>query len=218
MSEDQCPICLEPLRQVVSATSSSRRSRTTSTCNDVDEEAKNANVAAANASSRIHRNSCGHSVHAHCLHSSIKAGNYVCPICRKPLKSSSEGDGDGGDINGGEGIDERLLKRYTRMLHVAKLPEAAVKQRMMVDGIPPRTIDAFFTGGMSREVAPEGVEDDDDDNPYSLASDSGAVRKYRKMLEMGIPEAAVRNKMSIAGCSTEDIDSFFITFYDGLEG
>ena len=158
MSEDQCSICLEPLRQIVSATSSSR----SRTCNDEDEEAKNVDDPGSNvAESRIHRNPCGHYFHAHCLHSSIKAGNYACPICRKPLKIGCEGDG--GDINGEEGIDKKLLKRYTRMLQVAKLPEAAVKQRMMVDGIPPRTIDAFFTGGMSREVAPEGVQDDDDD-------------------------------------------------------
>ena len=50
----------------------------------------------------------------------------------------------------------------------------------------------------------------------TMRRDDGAVRKYRKMLVMGIPEEAVRNKMSIAGCSTEDIDSFFSRFYDGL--
>ena len=214
MSEDQCSICLEPmlLQQQVLHSSSS--------CTN-DNDASAGNVHVPSPEGRIHRNPCGHCVHAHCLNSSIRAGNYCCPICRRPFRSGgSDGNGVGGSGIDGEGddADRKPLKRYTRMLQVARLPEAAVKQRMVVDGVPPRMIDAFFTGGMSREVAAAGGGDgDDDDGRSSLALGEVAERKYKKMVEIGIPEEAVRNKMSLAGCSADYIDSFFASFYGGLK-
>ena len=92
------------------------------------------------------------------------------------------------------------------MLH-QKLPIAAVRQRMEVDGISADVVDAFFTGGASTDV--QDVQD--------VVVDAPMVRdtsKFVKFLQIGMDASAVRQKMEMAGFNTEAIDTFFCEYMD----
>lgn len=81
-----------------------------------------------------------------------------------------------------------------------KLPIAAVRQRMEADGVSPAVVDAFFTGGASREVQ------NLDDPPAATSLDMG---KFVTMLRVGMGDGAVRQRMEAAGVAREDMNAFF---------
>lgn len=151
-------------------------------------------------SSEYYRSRCGHITHSHCLQASVRSGNYNCPLCRQPL----------GDISVELAIVEKRLHRYVKMLK-SGLAAAAVRQRMIVDGIPTPLIDAFFTGGASRAMG------DIDESKSIETQEEREIKviawfeKYRKMLDRGMPEGAVRQKMQAAKeeLTTVEIDRFF---------
>lgn len=143
------------------------------------------------SSSSVYRSRCGHVTHTHCLHASIRSGNYTCPLCRNSL----------GDISAELAAVDSRINRYVKMLKSGLAPQA-VRQRMVVDAIPVTLIDAFFTGGASRAV------DDGTDAPPETPSDAeviaGLVAKYQKMLDMGMPEGAVRQKVLASAAPEPD--------------
>jgi hypothetical protein len=141
---------------------------------------------------------CGHRFHACCLQSSIRSGNYTCPFCRQPFGEISELTSDRG------------FSRYAKMLK-SNLAPAAVRQRMIVDGIPAAQIDAFFTCGTSLTVGTPKL-----DETATLKTNTVEFDKYRKMLSVGMSEGAVRQKMSTGRINSEEIDSFFCDFYERL--
>ena len=138
-----------------------------------------------------HNSRCGHPVHRHCLHTSMRSGNYTCSICRSPY----------GDVKGE--ADQPHLKRYVKMLQ-QKLSFAVVRQRMETDRIAPDVIDAFFTGGASVLV-----EDEAEVKRRAENVEPVDTLKFLKMLKIGMGEGAVRQKMESAGFSHEAIDLFF---------
>lgn len=77
------------------------------------------------------------------------------------------------------------------------LPIAAVRQKMVAEGIDSSIIDSYFTGGI---VSAKGDEQ---------SSRSVDMDKYTRMLTMGMPEGAVRQKMVVAKIPTDQIDAYF---------
>jgi len=146
----------------------------------------------------IHDSRCGHRAHILCIRNTIRSGSYNCPICRKPF----------GDVPTPAEVDKTLV-RYTKMLK-SNIPAPAVRQRMVADEIPIIVIDAFFTGGASTAV----IREEDTNEP--AAAKIVDFSKYSKMVKVGMAEEAIRQKMEIAGISTDDIDSFFVNFMENL--
>lgn len=152
------------------------------------------------ASSEYYHSRCGHITHSLCLQASVRSGNYNCPLCRQPL----------GDISVELETVEKRLHRFMKMLKSGLAP-AAVRQRMVVDGLPLAMIDAFFTGGASRALG-NGEEDSKAETPEERERKVQAwFDKYRKMLDRGMPEGAVRQKMQTTQreLTEEEIDRFF---------
>ena len=208
---ERCSICLESLGIVAISPSSSGGD----TINERDAKV----TSEADESSRsLHHNSCGHTVHARCLHSSIRAGIYSCPVCRKPLQL--KGNKDAGAAHTTT-TGTAKFARYKRMIQ-NKIPKEAVKQRMTVDGLTPREIDEFFTEGASGIVAVAAGQDDDMEynRPTNRRSGIAGTQmrdRYHKMMKMSMPEAAVRNKMQLDGFGEVEIEEFFAEFYSRLE-
>ena len=206
---EHCSICLESLGVDETFPSSSG--------GDTKREGDAKVSSEADESSRaLHHNSCGHSVHARCLHSSIRAGNYSCPVCRKPLQVMG-----GKDADAVRAATATKFTRYKRMIK-NKIPKEAIKQRMTVDGLTPREIDEFFTEGASGIVAVAAGQDDDKEynrptNHRSGIAGSQMTDRYHKMMKMSMPEAAVRNKMQLDGFGEVEIEEFFAEFYSSLE-
>lgn len=156
------------------------------------------------SSKEYYHSRCGHVTHAHCLHGSVRSGNYNCPLCRQPL----------GDISVELAAVDKRLTRYVKMLK-SGLAASAVRQRMTVDGISSSIVDAFFTGGASRTLVSK--EDEERQRAQDAAERQeklqGLLDKYRRMLDMGLPEGAVRQKMQQAtgdnALSPDEIEQFF---------
>jgi hypothetical protein len=145
---------------------------------------------------------CGHPAHKPCVQASVRAGNYNCPICRAPYSDMSEAAAP-------EAGDKRFRK-FSNMLRVS-VPPAAVRQRMEADGIPPSLIDAFFTGGAVHDAADMTAEAE----AHQKRLDGQCLQAFTAMLRVGLPEAAVRQKMRAAGVSDRTIASFFCEVEDG---
>lgn len=95
-------------------------------------------------------------------------------------------------------VDERFAK-YDKMRKM--LPEGAVRQKMMVEGIPEADIDAFFNGTLNTAAAAPPA-------PPAPAVVDERFAKFDKMRKM-LPEGAVRQKMSLEGFTQAEIDGFF---------
>ena len=138
---------------------------------------------------------CGHRAHAACLRTCMRTGMYLCPLCRMPFGDVPV-DADAGS----------KLARYSRMLR-SGLAQAVVRQRMVVDGVPPAAIDAFFTGGASIAVQNE------DDTVVPRAAQAVNLEKFDKMLRMGLDVGAVQQKMGAAGVTPAAIEAFFAVHF-----
>jgi hypothetical protein len=139
---------------------------------------------------------CGHSMHGICLSSAIRSGFFACPLCRSPF----------GDVT----AETKELQKFGLMLK-SGLPEAAVRQLMAVKGVSPSTIDAFFTGGVSRM---EGVRSDAHDELPPI--DTKIFKKFATMLKAGVCEAAVRQQMAATNFPDTAIDQFFSDYMRDL--
>lgn len=189
-----CVICLENLDPSYS--------------NTLESESNSSENYITTNENEVHNLRCGHITHSHCLRESIRSGNYTCPICRQPLgevPTSSSAAATATGVTDSTTHVEKKLVRYINMLK-SKLDPAAVKQRMKVDGIPVATIDAFFTGGMSLEVAsPTARENNVPFEVFVLPQKD--MEKYRKMLKIGFNEDVIRQKLSaVSGVSAAQVD------------
>lgn len=84
------------------------------------------------------------------------------------------------------------------------IPEGAIRQKMSLEGISSSDTDAFFAGTLSAAATttPAAVS-------VPTASLDPRFEKFEKMKKSGIPEGAIRQKMSLDGLSPSDIDNFF---------
>ena len=120
------------------------------------------------------------------------------------------------------------MTKYSKMQKMG-LPEAAVRLKMSQEGVKDSEIDSFFGGGSGGAAPPPRTKAVPASGPAAAAAAPApaaaparapapapaaaeadpALAKYSKMQKMGLPEAAVRLKMSQEGISDEKIDSFF---------
>jgi hypothetical protein len=102
------------------------------------------------------------------------------------------------DIETGPQEDAKFEK-YRKMQKL-NIPEGAIRQKMMAEAIPPNEIEAFFLGPVLSQAEalsePEPAEDP-------------KFEKFRKMQKMGLPEGAIRQKMSTEGISLTEQEIFF---------
>jgi hypothetical protein len=82
--------------------------------------------------------------------------------------------------------------KFTKMKEM-NLPEGAIRQKMVAEGLSVADIDAFFSGAPS--VAP-------------LAADDPKFAKFAKMKAMNMPEGAIRQKMAVEKFTPAEIDAF----------
>jgi len=108
----------------------------------------------------------------------------------------------GGDAPGGEEEaapeitltkeEEGVAERYRKMMRIG-LSEVAVRTKMQNEGVDPRIVYSV-AGGDPPAAAPV------DAGPPGLTDkEKEIVERYQKMLRTGIPEVAVRNKMTAEG-------------------
>mmetsp|Transcript_75612 Transcript_75612/g.148397 ORF Transcript_75612/g.148397 Transcript_75612/m.148397 type:complete len:171 (+) Transcript_75612:69-581(+) len=139
---------------------------------------------------------CGHSAHRLCVQQSVRSGNYTCPICRATYRNDSTAD------SSVEITDKRFIK-FKKMLEM-NMPAGAVRQRMEAENIPSLVIDAFLTnGGVHSDMEiMEAVQ------KHHSELDSQSKDKYIKMIQVGMSEGAVRQRMIADGISTAAIHDF----------
>ena len=88
------------------------------------------------------------------------------------------------------------FKKYMKMKSL--FPECVLRQKMSVDGFFSSEIDAFLINGPLTGSTP----------PLCRPVSATRLVKYAKMKAM-LPEGAVRQKMTVDGCSPTSIDTFF---------
>jgi len=89
------------------------------------------------------------------------------------------------------------------------VPLAAVRHKMTLEGIDPRLIDAVCKDGPNSEKVKstsDNLKKKETSNNLST-EDEAKVAKYRKMLKMNVPLAAVRHKMTLEGIDPRLIDA-----------
>lgn len=116
-----------------------------------------------------------------------------------PKQASNIGNASGSSASVEQ---ENPFAKYEKMKKM--LPEGAVRQKMAMDGISEKDMDAFFSGQyLSAAAAPPAAQE---------ASQAPVVEsrfaKYEKMKKM-LPEGAIRQKMAMDNISPEDMELFF---------
>ena len=97
--------------------------------------------------------------------------------------------------------EEKIAAQYRRMLKI-KMPEGAVKHKMVVDGVSQKIQDSVMGGEVPTSPSsssPLSSSRGGTTGPVSSLSreDELVAAPYRKMIKMKMPEGAVRHKMSV---------------------
>ncbi|KAG7382209.1 hypothetical protein PHYPSEUDO_005137 [Phytophthora pseudosyringae] len=101
--------------------------------------------------------------------------------------------------------DHEVYGKYFKMLKMG-LPEGAVRQKMKADGVDERALDLGGETPFSKLPKPdEKNEPAASENDVKLKDDP-KYAKYFKMLQMGLPEGAVRQKMEADGADSRALD------------
>jgi hypothetical protein len=136
------------------------------------------------------------------------------------LKTRGGGDGEGGEGGGGGGGGggsplDPTLEKYARMLRKG-LTEDALRTKMKNDDISEELIAQLFEYHLTGKVggAPGSDGKGDPKKKKNSAKDDPTLVKYAKMLKMGIPPPAVKQKMVADGVDPIKIQNFFMDSAD----
>jgi hypothetical protein len=99
------------------------------------------------------------------------------------------------------GGEDAKFEKFRKMQKMS-LPEGAIRQKMMTEGIPAAEIDQFFSGPVPASGPAASA-------PTAAAGEDPKFEKFRKMQKMSLPEGAIRQKMTTEGIATAEIDQFF---------
>ena len=124
------------------------------------------------------------------------------------------GDGDGSNND-----DDPEVAKYKKMLAMG-LSTDAVRHKMNEEGVAPETIDKVLGSGgdleasnvaanASSNVATNAISPDMSDQAQFELAYGETIERYQKMLKMGIPEVAVRQKMEAAGLNDRVFEAVF---------
>ena len=95
--------------------------------------------------------------------------------------------------------DHPVYSKYFKMLKVG-LPKGAVKNKMIQEGVDPTILDKDPCELISRD------EKTEDSTPMVAVQDHPVYSKYFKMLKVGLPKDAVKNKMIQEGVDPTILD------------
>ncbi|KAE9010230.1 hypothetical protein PR003_g15269 [Phytophthora rubi] len=101
--------------------------------------------------------------------------------------------------------DHEVYAKYFKMLSMG-LPEGAVRQKMKVDGVDERALDLGGDAPFSKLPKPAETENSVDPKNDMKLKDAPKFAKYFKMLQMGLLEGAVRQKMKVDGVDDRALD------------
>lgn len=106
--------------------------------------------------------------------------------------------------------EESIAEKYRKMTKMG-LPEEAVRHKMNQDGISDKIISEVFGESLSGLAESTGVlVPEASKSSLSLTEEEEAVvAEYRKMKKMGMPEDAVRHKMTQDGVDTRIVAAIF---------
>eukprot|EP00270_Netrium_digitus_P018013 TRINITY_DN6777_c0_g1_i1.p1 TRINITY_DN6777_c0_g1~~TRINITY_DN6777_c0_g1_i1.p1 ORF type:complete len:255 (+),score=57.59 TRINITY_DN6777_c0_g1_i1:76-765(+) len=99
-------------------------------------------------------------------------------------------------------IVQHKLQMYVRMLEVGVV-EDEVRNKMRLDGVDPYLLDQWKATPHGGSVQNEAKEEKS--GPLMMKE---PLRTYVKMLEVGVPKEAVRNKMRIEGVDPSTLDKW----------
>jgi hypothetical protein len=111
--------------------------------------------------------------------------------------------------------EEKIAAQYRTMIKI-KMPEGAVRHKMMADGVATKIQDSVFRGDIPRTSSSSSSSTTSSSSRVSMTGaifsslsreDEMAATKYRKMMKMGMPEGAVKHKMTVDGISVSIQDS-----------
>jgi Subunit CCDC53 of WASH complex len=112
------------------------------------------------------------------------------------------GGGGGSSLSPGE---EQIASQYRKMMKIG-MPEGAVRHKMNMDGVSSKIQDSVVAG----EVAPRRnsgapARPGNGGGPMSSLSQEEEMiaSQYRKLMKIGMPEGAVRHKMTMDGVSNK---------------
>eukprot|EP00522_Entomoneis_paludosa_P003427 CAMPEP_0172474322 /NCGR_PEP_ID=MMETSP1065-20121228/69300_1 /TAXON_ID=265537 /ORGANISM="Amphiprora paludosa, Strain CCMP125" /LENGTH=2018 /DNA_ID=CAMNT_0013232501 /DNA_START=332 /DNA_END=6388 /DNA_ORIENTATION=+ len=115
--------------------------------------------------------------------------------------ASSDGAGAGTGIRLSQD-EEAVAGRFRKMLKMG-LPEDAVRQKMTVEGVDQKVISAVVGGGPEVAAAPAPAS-----SAISLTpEEDGIAARFKKMLNMGLPDDAVKHKMVAEGVDQKIISA-----------
>ena len=129
----------------------------------------------------------------------------IANVLGKPIEAASEPENDSAAMNASaielSGAEEEIAASYRKMLKMG-LPDDAVRHKMIQDGIDekirasvlglPAPASAQSSAPAAQPQAPAPASD-------LSAEEETVAESYRKMLKMGLPEDAVKHKMTQDG-------------------
>ena len=119
-----------------------------------------------------------------------------------PSEEGSGGQCSGVKTNQLSTADEAALKKYRTMLKM-NVPQPAVLHKMKMEGVEQRLIGVLFPEeAKEQEEAPAQA-------PKLSAADEAALKKYRTMLKMNVPQPGVLHKMKMEGVEQRLIEALF---------
>ncbi|KAL7579868.1 hypothetical protein ACA910_004879 [Epithemia clementina (nom. ined.)] len=123
-----------------------------------------------------------------------------------PANSGTASNGAGSSALGLSEDEEAAAGKFRKMLKMG-LPEDAVRQKMVAEGLDPKVI-AFVVGGDVPLPAPQPRATNDTAEQLSEEEEATASR-FRKMLKMGLPGDAIKHKMVVEGVDAKVINAVF---------
>jgi hypothetical protein len=126
----------------------------------------------------------------------------------------NKGGGNGGETSTGGSLspeEEQIASQYRKMSKVG-MPEGAIRHKMNMDGVAPKIQDAVFAAEQASSSSGDGGGGLSRGGGGSATSslsvqEEQIASQYRRMIKVGMPEGAVRHKMTADGVSTKIQDS-----------
>ena len=111
-----------------------------------------------------------------------------------PLAIKSDAPLTNKSIIPNQNSNDKKIIDYSKYLKMKKLNISgdAIRHKMTVDGLSPMDIDSFYNHEEENNKSNRHDDDDDDDKNVNTST---AFSKYEKMRNVGIPVAAIRQKM-----------------------
>eukprot|EP00534_Pseudo-nitzschia_fraudulenta_P003449 CAMPEP_0201135718 /NCGR_PEP_ID=MMETSP0850-20130426/54473_1 /ASSEMBLY_ACC=CAM_ASM_000622 /TAXON_ID=183588 /ORGANISM="Pseudo-nitzschia fraudulenta, Strain WWA7" /LENGTH=837 /DNA_ID=CAMNT_0047406921 /DNA_START=500 /DNA_END=3013 /DNA_ORIENTATION=+ len=130
-----------------------------------------------------------------------------------PPRGSSKPSSSGGRSDRAASVlspeEEAIAEQYRKMMKI-KMPEGAIRHKMVSDGVSQKIQESVFAGDSPKAAPPErtAASTGSAARASSLSPEEEAIaEQYRKMIKIKMPEGAIRHKMVSDGVSQKIQDS-----------